>query len=103
VFGNKVFRKIFVPEWDEVSGQFGILRNQELCDLNRTPSVLRIMKSRIRWTGNTSRVGERSIEYIYRILAEKRLEKRPLQRQRSMWEDNIKMDLMEEGYEDGSS
>jgi hypothetical protein len=35
---------------------------------------------------------------IYRVLVGKPEGKRPLWRRRRMWEDNIKMDLLEVGY-----
>jgi len=41
--------KIFGPKKDEVSEQFSMLCNKELCDLYRSPSVVRTLKSGILW------------------------------------------------------
>jgi len=55
------------------------------------------MKSRrMRWTEPIARVGKR--KWAYRILAVRPEGKRPLGKQRRRWEDNIKMDLQEEGW-----
>jgi hypothetical protein len=40
---NKILRKIFGSKVDEASGQFRILHNKELCDLNKTQSIVRIL------------------------------------------------------------
>jgi hypothetical protein len=47
--------------------------------------------------GNEARVGE--ISDAYRILVGKLEERRPLARLRRRWEDNIRMDLREIGWE----
>jgi hypothetical protein len=44
VYENKVLRKIFIPERDDVSEQFRILHNKELHDLYRLPSIGRTVK-----------------------------------------------------------
>jgi len=49
----------------------------------------------MRWTGHVARMGER--RGAYRVLVGKPVGKRPLGRPRCRWEDNIKMDLQEEG------
>jgi hypothetical protein len=46
VFENRVLRRIFVPKRDEVTGEWRKLHNEELRDLNSSPSIIRIMKSR---------------------------------------------------------
>ena len=56
----------------------------------------RMIKSeRIGWAGHVARIGER--RGAYRVLVGKPEGKRPFGRTRSRWEDNIKMDLQEEG------
>ena len=55
---------------------------------------MRVIKSR-RWAGNVARIGEG--RGLYRVLVGKPEGKRPLGRPRLRWEDNIKMDLQEEG------
>jgi hypothetical protein len=41
VFGNRVLRRIFGPKRDGVTGRWGKLHNEELCDLYPMPSILR--------------------------------------------------------------
>ncbi|KAJ4439947.1 hypothetical protein ANN_08078 [Periplaneta americana] len=55
-------------------------------------------KRRLRWAGHVARMGE-SIN-AYRVLVGRPEAKRPLGRPRRRWEDNIKMDLREVGYDD---
>jgi hypothetical protein len=50
-----------------------------------------IKSRRLRWAGHTGRIGAR--EGAYRDLVGKPEGRRPLERPRHRWEDNIKMDL----------
>jgi hypothetical protein len=57
------------------------------------------MKSRrIRWVGHVARMGEK--RKAYRLLVGKPEGRRPLGRPRRRWLDNIRMDLVEEGWGD---
>jgi hypothetical protein len=47
----------------------------------------------MRWAGYVARVGDR--KGVYRVLVGKPEGKKPLERPRRRWEDNIKMDLQE--------
>ena len=49
----------------------------------------------MRWAGHVALMGER--KGVYRVLVGKPEGKRPLERPRRRWEDNIKMDLQEVG------
>jgi len=61
---NRVLRKIFGPKRDEVTGEWGRLHNEELCDLCCSTKVLRVIKSRsLRWTGHAPPMGERGGAY----------------------------------------
>jgi hypothetical protein len=96
VFENGVLRRVFGPKRDEVPGEWRKLHNEELNDLYSLPNILRVVKSRrLRWAGHVARMGEDS--EVYRVLVGKPEGKRPLGRPRRRWEDNIKMDLQEDG------
>jgi len=47
------------------------------------------------WTGHVARMGEE--RGVYRVLVGKPMGRRPLGRPRSIWVDNIRMDLQEVG------
>ena len=44
VFENRVLRRIFGPEWDEVTVEWGKLHNDELNGLYSLPSIVRVIK-----------------------------------------------------------
>jgi len=47
VFENRVRRRIFGPKRGEVTGKWKKLHNEELNDLYCSPSIVRVIKSRI--------------------------------------------------------
>ena len=96
VFENRVLRRVFAPNRDEVTGEWRKLHNEELSDLYSLPNIVRVVKSRrMRWAGHVARMVER--RGVYRVLVGKPEGKRPLGRPRRRWEDNIKKDLQEVG------
>ena len=90
-----MLRRIFGPKRDEVTGEWRKLHNEELRDLYSLPSIVRVVKSRMRWAGHVARMGEG--RGVHRVLVGKPEGKRPLRRPRRRWEDNIKMNLREVG------
>jgi hypothetical protein len=46
VFQIRVLRRIFGPKWDEVTGEWRKLHNEELNDLYSSPTIVRVIKPR---------------------------------------------------------
>ena len=100
MFENKVLRKIFGANRDEITGEWRKLHNADLHALYSSHNIIRNLKSRrLRWAGHVSCM-EHS-RNAFRLLVGKPEEKRPLGRLRRRWEDNIKMDLREVGCDTG--
>jgi hypothetical protein len=100
VFENKVLRRIFGPKRKE-DGPWRKLHNDELHGLYSSSHIVRVMKSwRMRWARHVARMGEG--RGVYRVSVGTPEGKRPLERPRRSWEDNIKMDLREIGMNGGT-
>jgi hypothetical protein len=69
MFENRVPRRIFGPNRDEVIGGWRKLHNEELYNLYGLLSIIRMIKSRIRWGGYVAHMVEK--RNAYRILVGK--------------------------------
>jgi hypothetical protein len=53
-----MLRRIFEPKRNEVKGEWRKLHNEELHDVQSSPTILREIKSRrMRWVGHVARMG----------------------------------------------
>jgi hypothetical protein len=96
VFKNRVLRRVFGPQRDEVTGEWTKLHNEKQNDLYSLPLIVQVVKSRrMRWAGHVARMGED--RGVHRVLVGKPEGKSPLGRPRRRWENNIKMDLQKVG------
>jgi hypothetical protein len=81
-----------------VEGGWRKLHNGELHNLYTSLNIIRVIKSRIvRFLGHIARMGE--LKNAYNILVRKPEGKIPLGRPRHRWEDNIRMDITDVGWE----
>jgi hypothetical protein len=61
VFENRVLRRTFGPNRDEVTGGWRKLHNEELHKLYCSPNIIKMIRSRrVRWTGHVARMGEKN-------------------------------------------
>jgi hypothetical protein len=99
VFENRVLRRIFGPNRDEMTGGWRKLHNEELHNLYEyvSPNIIRMTKSRrIRCAGHVARTGENIGGY--RVLVVRAVLLTPLGRTRRRWGNKIKLEVREIGW-----
>jgi hypothetical protein len=68
VFENTVLRKTSGPKKDEVKGEWIQLHNEKLCNLYRSPNIIRMIRPRrMRWLGHVACMGERKEAYMFLV------------------------------------
>jgi len=67
VFANRVPRRIFGPERDEKTGEWGRVHIADFNDMLSAPNIIQVITSKIiRYVGHVAAVGER--RRVYRVL-----------------------------------
>jgi hypothetical protein len=84
---NRVLRRIFGPTRTEAVGGLRKLHNEGLHSLYSSKSIIRKTESRVMWAGHVACMGAK--RNAYRILVGKPEGRRPLERPRRRFEDNI--------------
>jgi hypothetical protein len=69
MFENRVLGRMFGPKRDDVTGDWRKVHNEELLHLYSSPSIIRIIKSRMRWLRHVARMAEQ--RNAYRVLVGK--------------------------------
>jgi hypothetical protein len=81
---------------DKILGFLRNLLNEELHKLYSSPNIIRMSKSRMRWTVHVTRMEEK--RYACRVVVGKPEGKKPLTRSRRRWVINVKIDLRGMGW-----
>jgi hypothetical protein len=54
---NAVPRRLFGSKWDDITGGWGNMYNEEFHNLYYSPNIIRTIKSNMRWRGHAARMG----------------------------------------------
>ena len=91
---NRVLKRIFGPEGDEVRGEWRKLSTEGFNYLCSLQNIVRVIKlKRLRWTGHIACMGK--CNGVYRVLVGTPKETRPLGKPSRGRDDNIRMDHQE--------
>jgi hypothetical protein len=93
VVENRVLRRIFGPEEEEVAGDWRRLHNEELHKLYTSQNIIRVIKS-MRMRCGTHGICQNCIH----DLVGNPERNRPPQRPKRRWENNIRMDVRKKGW-----
>jgi hypothetical protein len=97
VFENRVLRRIFGLKGDKVTGGWRKLYSAEFHNLYSSPNIINVIKlKRMRWARHVAHVEMRNMCKILIGTPEGMI---PLERPRSRWKDNIKINLKRIGWE----
>jgi hypothetical protein len=94
---HRVLRRIYGSKREEVAAGWRRLHKEELHNLYASPNnIIMIAIWRMRWE-HVARMGE--MRSACNVMVRKPEVKRPFGRHRRRWEDNIRMDIRETGWE----
>jgi hypothetical protein len=99
VFENRLLRKMFGPKRQKVREGWETFNNDEIHDLYSLPHNIWVMKLRIRYVGHVACM--RKKRNAYKVLVQNS-EGKTAWETRGRWEDNIKKDHTNMGWNDVS-
>jgi hypothetical protein len=66
MFENRVLRRIFGPNRDEVTGEWRKLHNEEIHNLYSSPTIIRMVKlRRMRWAEHVACMGRKGMHIVF--------------------------------------
>jgi hypothetical protein len=91
---KRVLRRIFRPKRDEVMREWIKLHNGELLNLYSSPNIRQIKSRKMKWVGHVACMGQKTKAFDGKVSRT-----RPLKTPKCRWQDRIKMNLWEIGWE----